>query len=142
MNSLRVARLRPEALLPTRKHPADAGLDIYAVDSAQIAPHSMAILHTGITLEIPPGTVGLLKPKGGNDHLVGAGVIDAGYQGEILVKVVNPYDSSLDIRPGMAIAQLLLIAVETPPVAEVDAVEIHTQVSSRGASGGIVDQSG
>ena len=44
-----------------------------------------------MTVEIPAGYVGLVKPKGRNDHLLGAGVVDAGYQGEILVKVVNPF---------------------------------------------------
>jgi dUTP pyrophosphatase len=140
MNTIRIARLRPEATLPTRKHPHDAGLDVYASKALTIPPHSVAIVPTGVTIEIPAGFVGLLKPKGRSDHLLGAGVVDAGYQGEILVKVVNPSAAALAITAGMAIGQLLVVPIETPAVVEVPPEEIHAQASARGGSGGIVDQ--
>lgn len=142
METIRIARLRPDAILPSRKHPQDAGLDLYAAEAVRLSPHSSVIIPTGITVEILPGTVGLIKPKGRNDHLLGAGVVDAGYQGEILVKVVNPYPTPLDIRPGDAIGQLLILPIETPQVQEVGPDEVHHQTSARGASGGIVDQAG
>lgn len=142
MKTIRIARLRPDATLPTRKHAADAGLDLYAAESAHLDPHASAIVPTGITVDIPAGYVGLVKPKGRNDHLLGAGVVDAGYQGEILVKLVNPYARPLAIRPGDAIGQLVILPVETPQVEEVSPDEIHRQASARGASGGIVDQAG
>lgn len=140
MKTIRIARLRPDAILPTRKHPYDAGLDLYAAEASHLPPHSSAIVPTGITVEILPGFVGLIKPKGRNDHLLGAGVVDAGYQGEILVKVVNPYPTPLEIRPREAIGQLLILPIVTPQVEETAADEIHRQSSARGASGGIVDQ--
>ena len=140
MDTLRIAKLRPDAQLPTRKHPADAGLDLYAVETVTLAPHAVGIVPTGITIEIPSGLVGLVKPKGRSNHLVGAGVVDAGYQGEILVKVVNPSPRPLTFQPGDAVGQLILLPVLTPAVSEVDADEIHRQVSSRGGTGGIVDQ--
>jgi dUTP pyrophosphatase len=114
---------------------------LYSLHAATIDPHSLAIVPTGITVEIPDGYVGLLKPKGRNDHLVGAGVVDAGYQGEILVKVINPFDRALTIKVGEAIAQLLILPIETPMVEEISLEEIHSQRSPRGGSGGIVDQS-
>lgn len=141
-DSLRIARLRPDATLPTRKHPEDAGLDIYAVEAVTIAPHSFAIISTGITVEIPRGLVGLLKPKGRNNHLLGAGVVDAGYQGEILVKVANTTARHMTFLPGDAIAQLILIPVFTPPVVEVTPDEIHPQKTARAGSGGIVSEFG
>ena len=140
MKTIRIARLRPGAVLPNRKHPQDAGLDLYAAQEAALPPHSSAIVPTGITVEIPNGFVGLVKPKGRNDHLLGAGVVDAGYQGEILVKVVNPFPQPLTIHPGEAIGQLLILPVETPQVEEVSPEAIHRQASTRGANGGIVDQ--
>jgi dUTP pyrophosphatase len=140
MDAIKAARLDPRAVLPTRKHPADAGMDFYTLHAAVVEPHQTAILRTGVTLSLPAGTVGLLKPKGRSDHLLGAGVVDAGYQGEILVKVVNPLDRTLEFAAGEAIAQMLIVPVFTPAVVEVDPLEIHTQVSDRGASGGIVDQ--
>ena len=140
MEPIRAARLHPNAKLPTRKHPHDAGMDLYSLDATVIPPHSFAIIPTGITLEIPEGYVGLLKPKGRSDHLLGSGVVDAGYQGEILIKVVNPYAHPLEIPAGGALGQMLLIPIVTPAVEEVLPGEIHAQASSRGGSGGIVDQ--
>lgn len=140
MQTLRVARVRPQAKLPTRKHPEDAGLDLYAAESVTVPPHSPGIVPTGIAVDIPTGYVGLLKPKGRNDHLLGAGVIDAGYQGEILVKIVNPFPHSLVISVGEAIGQLLILPIVTPGVQEVAPEELRQKPSERGSSGGIVDQ--
>ena len=140
METIRIARLRPNAVLPTRKHPQDAGMDLYAAEANTLPPHASAIIPTGVTVEIPSGFVGLVKPKGRNDHLIGAGVVDAGYQGEILVKVVNPYPRPLEIRPGDAICQMLIVPIQTPRIEEVTAEEIHHQASTRGGTGGIVEQ--
>ena len=140
MQTIRIARLRPNAILPTRKHPADAGLDVYAVESVTVVPHSFAIVPTGVTVEIPDGYVGLLKPKGRNNHLLGAGVVDAGYQGEILVKVANLSDQPLVFEPGDAVGQLVILPVLTPAVEEVGQAVIHRQKTTRGGAGGIVSQ--
>lgn len=140
MLTIRIARLRSEAVLPTRKHPADAGMDLYAVDRVEVAPHSFIIVPTGVTIEIPPGYVGLLKPKGRSDHLLGAGVVDAGYQGEILVKVANPTDQPVIFERGEAVGQMVILPVLTPAIEEVGAEDIHTLRSSRGETGGIVNQ--
>lgn len=140
MNNIKIARLDSNAIIPTRKHPADAGLDIYANQSTVIPAHSFAIISTGITIEIDQDFVGILKPKGRNNHLLGAGVVDAGYQGEILVKVTNVSPKPLGIEPGDAIAQLLILPIYTPEVIEVSKEEIHFTDSKRGGTGGIVDQ--
>lgn len=140
MQTIRIARLRPDAVLPTRKHPADAGMDVYAVEKVEIAPHSFSIVPTGVTVEIPAGYAGLLKPKGRSNHLLGAGVVDAGYQGEILIKVANMTDQILIFNHGDAVGQLVILPVLTPEVEEVDAGEIHSEKSSRGREGGIVTQ--
>jgi dUTP pyrophosphatase len=139
MKTIRMARLRPGAVLPSRKHPQDAGLDLFAAEESLLPPHGSVIVPSGITVEIPDGFVGLVKPKGRSDHLIGAGVVDAGYQGEILVKLVNPSERQLRIHRGDAIAQLLIVPIETPEVEEVSPDEIHKQASTRGATGGIVD---
>ena len=140
MQTIKISKIDPNAYLPSRKHPADAGLDIYANCDIIIESHSTSIVSTGITLEITDGFVGLLKPKGRNNHLLGAGVVDAGYQGEILVKVANISDLPLEIKPGDAIGQLLILPIYTPEVLEVNPDQIHNENSSRGNTGGIVDQ--
>ncbi|HSM25069.1 MAG TPA: hypothetical protein VK856_09425 [Anaerolineaceae bacterium] len=140
MEKIKIARLNTDATLPTRKHPADAGMDIYSNQEITIRPHSFEIVSTGITIEIDAGFVGLLKPKGRNNHLLGAGVVDAGYQGEILVKVSNITAKPMEIKPGDAIGQLLIIPIFTPEITEVAPDLIHKRNSSRGETGGIVEQ--
>ena len=140
MKTIHVARLRPQAILPTRKHPEDAGLDLYASETVTIPGQTFAIVPTGITVHIPGGFVGLLKPKGRSNHLLGAGVVDAGYQGEILIKVANPTGQAITFQPGDAVGQLLILPIFTPAVEEVSMDQIHADPSQRGGSGGIVDQ--
>jgi dUTP pyrophosphatase len=134
---LNFARLQPDAYPPTRKHAYDAGMDVYSIEDATIWPFSYRNIHTGITLEIPAGYMLLAKPKGRNNHLLGAGVIDAGYQGEIVIKVVNYSWKPLRIVKGMAVAQLIQIPVICEPVLEINKEEIHKDMSERGSSGGI-----
>ena len=141
MKTIKAAKLREDAILPTRKHPDDAGIDFYAVEPVSIHPNFMGIVKTGITVEIPKGYVGLMKPKSRNDFLLGAGVIDAGYQGEIQIKVANISAETLNIEYGDAVGQMLLIPVETPAVEEVPLNEIHQEISARGATGGILGNS-
>ena len=138
MKVIKAARLQDNAILPTRKHPDDAGIDFYAVEEKVIPPHGTEVVGTGITVEIPQGYVGLMKPKSRNDHLLGAGVIDAGYQGEIRIKIANITDAPLYIAYGQAIGQMLILPVETPAVEECPLDQIHRTKSERGATGGIL----
>ncbi|HMN13677.1 MAG TPA: hypothetical protein PKD55_15290 [Bellilinea sp.] len=140
MNAIRVARLNPGAVLPTRKHPHDAGIDFYASEKVTIPSHSFGIVPTGIKVDLPTGYVGLLKPKGRANHLLGAGVVDAGYQGEILIKVANLTDQPLVFQPGDAIGQMVILPVITPSVEEVLLDELYADQSARGETGGIVTQ--
>ena len=134
---LRFSRLTHDAVTPVRKHPADAGVDVFASESLLIPPFSYRVVHTGVTFEIPEGTLLEIRPRGRNNHLIGAGVVDAGYQGEILVKVVNYSWKPLRIRKGDAIAQLVHLPVICEPLQELPAEQLHQQHSVRGAEGGI-----
>ena len=61
-------------------------------------------------------------------------------QGEILIKVINPFNRPLTFARGAAVGQMVLVPVVTPAVEEASLEEIHAQPSTRGGSGGIVDQ--
>lgn len=140
MTPLRFSRLDPGASLPARKHPSDAGVDIFANETVTIAPFSSARVHTGLTFEIRPDFMLLAKPKSGSDFLLGAGVIDPGYQGEILIKVVNYTPNPLTIARGAPLAQLVQVAILTDPLEEAAPESLHAERSTRGADGGIVRQ--
>jgi dUTP pyrophosphatase len=136
--SLRVRRLDPLAVVPSRAYPGDAGLDLHALEPVVLGPGERASIPTGIAVEIPDGLAGLVLPRSGlaarhGIALVNApGLIDSGYRGEIRVLLLNtdrhhPYE----FEPGERIAQLLLIRHEAPEVLEVD----ELSDSARGLGG-------
>lgn len=136
--SLRVARLDARARLPTRAHDGDAGLDLYALEDAALAPGERAAVGTGIAVEIPPGQAGLVVPRSGlaarhGISVVNApGLIDAGYRGEIRVLLLNTDPRErFEVAPGARIAQLVVIAVELAVAVDVESLE----ASERGAGG-------
>ncbi len=135
--TLKFSRLTRKAVSPARKHPTDAGVDVYASEDVRIPPFSYRVVHTGVTFEVPEGSMLEIRPKGRNNHLIGSGIVDAGYQGEIMVKVVNYSWRVLRIKAGDAIAQLVQLPVICEPVEELPLEEIHRVHSQRGGTGGI-----
>lgn len=133
-----VSRVDADAILPTRKHPGDAGLDFYALQNTLIKSEGVKVVRTGVTLELPPHYFGLLKPKGGSNFDVFAGVVDPNYQGEILFKIYNPSKDNLTFLAGQPVGQMVFIPIIKPPVVEVSIEELHEDKSDRGTTGGIV----
>jgi dUTP pyrophosphatase len=124
--TVRVARVRRAAILPTRAYAGDAGFDLYAAGAARLDPGMRAQVPTGVAVEIPAGQAGLVLPRSGlaakhGITLVNApGLIDSGYRGEIRVLLLNTDpDLAFEIAPGDRIAQLVLVAVLTPELEEV-----------------------
>jgi dUTP pyrophosphatase len=136
---MKVTKLYADAILPTRKHKSDAGLDLYAIKDVRVFPNSFEIISTGIAIELPAMFFGLVKPKSKNNHLIGAGVVDSEYRGEILVKLANTTNHDLYIKRGDGIAQLVLIPYYSPEVEEVPLSEFNVK-TERGESGGITTE--
>ncbi len=109
---LPVKLLSTTAKLPSYAHATDAGMDLYAIESLEIKPGERALIKTGIALGIPVGYVGLVWDKSGIATKTGvttlAGVIDAGYRGEVLIAVLNTSTDSYAVQAGQKIAQLLI----------------------------------
>ncbi len=136
--NLRVVRLDARARVPTRAHPGDAGLDLYALEAASLDPGERAAIGTGIAIELPDGHAGLVLPRSGlaarhGIALVNApGLIDSGYRGELRVLLLNTDRAEqFPIAAGDRIAQLVVIQVQSPEVLEVD----QLGESARGAGG-------
>jgi dUTP pyrophosphatase len=135
---LRVAKLKPEATLPTRAHEGDAGLDLYACEAAHIGPGERWSVGTGIALAIPPDHAGLVLPRSGlaKKHgiaLVNSpGLIDSGYRGEVRVLLLNTDPAeTFRVAPGDRIAQLVLTPIASPAPLEVEELDD----SARGGGG-------
>ncbi len=136
--SLRVRRLDPRAVLPTRAYDGDAGLDLYALEAVTLGPGERAGVPTGVAVEVPVGHAGLVLPRSGlaarhGIALVNApGLIDSGYRGEVRVLLLNTdRAAAYDVQAGDRIAQLLLVRYQAPDVVEVD----ELAESERGGGG-------
>jgi dUTP pyrophosphatase len=131
---LKVKKTVPQAKLPSYGHPGDAGLDLYSAVDHILAPGSVFAVPTGIKMAIPPGYVGLVWDKSGISlkgvHRL-AGVVDAGYRGEVQVVMVNLGAAPFEIKAGMKIAQMLVQPVVTVAVVESDELD----ETSRGEGG-------
>ena len=102
------------AYLPVRTHDTDAGADIRTPEGFTLKAHSDEIIATGVHVELPPNTVGMLKSKSGLNiryGIVSEGVIDEGFSGEILVKLYNLSDRDYRFQRGDKITQLVVMPV-------------------------------
>ena len=123
---IRFRRLHPDAVLPVRAHPGDAGLDLVASEDASLGPGMRAAVGTGWAVAIPHGMAGLVVPRSGNALRMGLtvgnapGLIDAGYRGELKVILINLGDAPVAIAAGDRIAQLVLVPVALGAAVEVD----------------------
>jgi dUTP pyrophosphatase len=135
---LPVAKLKEGAVLPTRAHEGDAGLDLYACEAAHIGPGERWGVGTGVGVEIPAGHAGLVLPRSGlaRNHgiaLVNSpGLIDSGYRGELRVLLLNTDPAeTFRVEAGDRIAQLVLV-----PIALAAPVEAAVLAESARGGGG------
>ena len=122
---LRVYRVRDDAKLPVRAHPSDAGADLFYCPQKEhgiygedfcVHPRESKIVPTGIKIEIPYGYMLEIKNKSSiaakRQLIVGACVVDSGYNGEVFVNLHNVGEQAQIIKPGQKIAQAILIPVK------------------------------
>jgi dUTP pyrophosphatase len=131
---VKVKRISPEARLPLFSHKGDAGMDLFSVVDDVIQAGEVKPVPTGIQMAIPEGYVGLIWDKSGISlravHRL-AGVVDAGYRGEVRVVMANLGKEPFQIKKGMKIAQMLIQPVETVDIVEADELD----ETSRGQGG-------
>ncbi len=122
--NLKIKKLNTGAILPTRAHHDDAGLDLYSIEEIKIASGERVVIATGLAFAVPSGYVGLVWDKSGVALNLGltclAGVLDAQYRGELKIVVLNVGPETVEIKSGQKVAQLLIQKIELPEVVEVD----------------------
>ena len=105
---------------PVRANPSDAGLDLkYNPDvgsqPVSIEPGQSMILGTGLKFGVPHGYMIQIMNRSGNAAkkklMVGACVVDSGYDGEVFVNLHNIGKKAQIINPGDKIAQAVVIPV-------------------------------
>ena len=137
MNTLKIKQLSENATLPTRSHPDDAGLDIYASEETWVHEAAVMAVGTGIAVDIPAGYEGTIRPRSGrtlkSDLVVHLGTVDAGYTGEIKVLCGCRNRAVLTkVNPGDKIAQLVISPIVTPAVEVVDNFNSDSQRGTNG----------
>jgi dUTP pyrophosphatase len=132
---IKIKKLNSEAKLPIYAHPGDAGMDFFALAETEIKPGEVIRVKTGIALELPIGYVGLIWDKSGLAANHGlktmAGVLDAGYRGELQIVVTNLSKEIYSIKKHDKVAQMLIQRIESPELIEVD----ELSDTSRGEGG-------
>jgi dUTP pyrophosphatase len=125
--------------LPAYQTPSAAGVDLAAanVEPIVLAPGSRVLVPTGLSLAIPDGFEGQVRPRSGLAAKAGVtvlnapGTIDADYRGEVKVILINHGDAPFTIQRGERIAQLVIA-----PVLQVDFVETADLDATVRGSGG------
>ena len=123
------------AYVPKRAHKTDAGLDIRSKETRFVLAHSSAIFHTGLHVQLPHGTAGLLVSKSGlnvNHGITSTGLIDEGYTGEIMVKLYNHSDYDYLVNAGDKISQLVIIPVIYENINLCDSLDENTERGDKG----------
>lgn len=139
MNTVRVKKLHPNAVLPTYGSAEAAGADLYACleEAVTIQPGEIFWVPTGIALEVPKGCAGLVYARssmGAKRGLAPAnkvGVVDSDYRGEIRVVLLNHSNQPQTLQPGERVAQFVITPVLQPLYEEVE----ELTDTNRGAGG-------
>ena len=141
---IKVYKLRENAKLPVRAYPSDAGMDIFysppeGSDDVELYPGDSAILETGLKIEVPPDHMLQIMNKSSvaskKQLVVGACVVDNGYNGEVLVNLQNIGLSVRHVEPGQKLAQAVVIPIVTPDVEEIFEDKIYESKTSRDSGG-------
>lgn len=134
------SRFGTEWPLPAYATAHSAGLDLRAAltEPLQLGPGETALVPSGLAIHIAdPGLCAVILPRSGLGHRHGivlgngTGLIDADYQGPLMISLWNRSDSSFAIMPGDRVAQLVLLPVVRAVLQVVDTFE----TSARGEGG-------
>lgn len=115
--TVKVKKLKENAILPTYGSEFSAGADIYACTGGQkitFEPHQTIFVPTGLSMQIPIGYAGLIYARSGIACKRGlapankVGVVDSDYRGEVMVALYNHSESVQTIEDGERIAQMVI----------------------------------
>lgn len=133
-------RLGTEFPLPEYATALSAGMDLRAMldQPIELAPGEAQLVPAGIAIHIGnPGLCAVILPRSGLGHKQGlvmgnlVGLIDADYQGPLMVSLWNRGRFPITITPGDRVAQLVFLPVARAVFRQVDEFEL----SARGEGG-------
>lgn len=127
-------KLHPEAQIPQRAHLSDAGFDLVA--TSKVNKYNIISYGTGLAIDAPNGYVGLLFQRSSvykKDLILAncVGVLDSGYQGEIIFNFRKILTDPITYNIGDRIGQLVILKLPEVELEEVD----YFEQSERGEGG-------
>lgn len=135
-------KLDPRASLPSYQTPGSAGMDLAAflpAGDAVLSPGSIAIIPTGLSVAIPAGFEGQVRPRSGLSTKYGVtvpnapGTIDSDYRGELRIALINLGREPFTITHGLRVAQLVIAPVVRAEI--VEAAELDDTQRGQGGFG-------
>jgi dUTP pyrophosphatase len=140
---IRIQKIHPAAVLPAYAHGPheDAGMDLCSVEDVTLEPQAPRLAPTGLTIELPPGYEGQVRPRSGLalKHAIGMpnapGTVDPGYRGELRVLLINLGREPYTVHAGDRIAQLIVARYEAVEWVEGDLAESRRGQGGFGSSG-------
>lgn len=128
-------KLSPNATIPTRANPTDAGLDLYSTEDFSIEPGQRFLAKTGLAVAVPEGHYGRVADRSGNAWKLGVhclgGVVDEAYRGELGIVLLNTSQATVAFKKGDRIAQFVIEKISYPAPVEVSELD----GTKRGAGG-------
>jgi dUTP pyrophosphatase len=127
--TVKVKKLKENAVIPKRATDGSAGADLYACidEPVVIEPSQLVKIPTGIAIELQRKDLGVflfarsgLGVKYGITLSNGVGVVDSDYRGEICVGLCNVSDKPYTIQPIERIAQMVIMPVVLADFIEAD----------------------
>ena len=113
------------AKLPVRAHDTDAGADLCCLEDFVVPAHDSVEIDTGVHVQLPKGTVGMVKSKSGLNIKACVnveGVIDEGYSGSIRLRVYNHGECPREFKAGDKVTQLVVMPVIYPTYVACDEI--------------------
>jgi dUTP pyrophosphatase len=125
---MKYKRLYKDSFSPRSPKNGDNGYDLPAQTDITLFPNIIYRIPTGLAFEIPKGYGGIILGRSGkafNNHIEcwHNGLIDMSYRGEIEVLLKNHSDTSITIKRGDYIAQMVIVKTYTEPLEESDVLE-------------------
>lgn len=127
-----------QSFAPYRAHETDAGADLSAAESGIVPAHDSRVFSTGICVQLPKRTAGLLVSRSGlntKKSITSTGLIDEGYSGKIMVRLYNHGDNDYLVNRGDRITQLVIFPVLYPTFEVGDVTGGERGTSGYGSTG-------
>lgn len=155
---MKIAKVR-NVKTPVKGTEKSAGIDFFVPEDFRtysLAPQTDVLIPSGIKADVPEGFMLMAADKSGvvtsyqaayiagrtpkpgafnSVVILGAKIVDEDYQGEIHIHLINIGNSSVIIRPGMKIAQFILVPVLYDDIEEVPEAQLYSSTTSRGEGG-------